>query len=249
MKIKFISIILILSIFFITCNDKKEYKNPNQCDFMKESGVIKLNTEMRFDIIPEVALSTEIGIYKTLVNFKIFNYGSELKINDGAIDNIYSIGLAPLIHLYNVNIDEVKISEEFDSKEYGKWGKGTVSIPNFYKFYQNVFISPLAYKKITQSPSNESHLILVRFISVELNKTLLGVFAGDYLTANIINDNYSQILTRQPISFTGSNSSQFWSNLMPVEIRNNKNDKMKDVKDLINPMNFQSNRFDEYTKR
>ena len=248
MKIKFILNIYILSIFFISCKDNIEWKNPSQCDYIKEKGAIKLNEELYYDIIPEVALSTEIGEkIKPVVNFKIFNYGNDLRVNDGALENIYSDGLAPLIHLYTLEPSDIKITNEFENDLYGKWGEGKVSIPEFGKNYENVFISPLAYQKIKGTISRNLYLILVRFISVNLNKSLVGVFVGDHKSAYIIDNNYSQIITKQTINFTGKNLSPFWKAILPEEVH--KNYLRLNGSELKDNKIFNLNHFDEFIRR
>ena len=222
MKIKIILNIYIFSLLLISCADKNEWKNPKQCEYIKEKGIVKLNEELRYDIIPEVAISTDKEKkLKPVVNFKIFNYGNDLRINDGAIENIYSDGLAPLIHFYTLEPDNIFITNEYDDEKYGNWGEGKVSIPNFSKNYENVFISPLAYKKIKENLSSDKYLILVTFISDNLNKSLVGVFVGDYKSAYIIENNYSQVLTKQPVSYIGKNLSSFWKTLSSEDLQKN----------------------------
>lgn len=210
---------VIVSLMMVGCQSKeKQQRNPNVCDFINESSCIKVNYEFRYDIIPRItygfntARKSDIG-----VEMEIFNYGRKLRINKYAIENIYSSMFAPISHFYIVSSENISITNTFNDETYGKWAKGHVVVSEFNRFFEDVFISPLAYNYMQEEQDDDNDcLVLVRLISPSDNSTFNGIFYGDNLTEWIISSNYQYIVTHNA-SFNTNNCGMFWKPLLSDE--------------------------------
>lgn len=220
MKLKYLFTLVIMALMIVACqSNEKQWRNPDACDFINESRCIKVNYEFRYDIIPRVtygfntARKSDIG-----VEMEIFNYGGKLRINKFAIENIYSSNFAPISHFYIVSSENISIINIFNDKTYGKWATGCVIVPEFNRFFEDVFISPLAYNYMQEEQDGDNDcLVLVRLISSSDNCTFNGIFYGDNLTEWIINSNYQYIVTYNAISFNTTNCGEFWKPLLSDE--------------------------------
>lgn len=220
MKFKYLFAFVIMSLMMIGCQSRKEqWRNPNACDFINESKCIKVNYEFRYDIIPRItyglntAKKSDIG-----VEMEIFNYGGMLHINKNAIENIYSSALAPISHFYVVSPENISITNTFNDETYGEWAKGRIVVPEFDRFFEDVFISPLAYNYMQEKQDDDNDcLVLVRLISLNSNCTFNGIFYGDYLAEMMICSNYQYIVTHSAVSFNTNNSGGLWKPLLTDE--------------------------------
>ncbi len=218
MKLNLI-LVLVTTIFVITsCQSKEEqWRNPNACDYIKEENRIKVNYVYSYDIIPRTVMgSIESSFSGVGVEMEIFNYGGMLQINTNAIENIYSPMFANISHFYVVSPKDISITNTFNDETYGKWAKGRVFVPDFNRLFENVFISPLAYNYMMHDkPQDDSDcLVLVRLITPKYNRTLNGIFYGNYLIEWIINSDYQHIDTHNGYFSPGG---EFWESLFTDE--------------------------------
>lgn len=211
-----------MCILATSCQNDKEFQHLlNQCNFIKDKGVIEATNQSEYDIIPEVSMintnnsfSIQLG-----VSFKIFNYGGGLRINLYAIENIYSATYVPNNHFYIVDPKDIEITQIHIDDTYGSWAKGDVFIPSFGKYYNDVFISPLTYKFLDSGSVMDDNtiIVLVRLIDYDNNSCFNGLFIGDYIIEYIINNHYPCINNNHLISHGSQNHWPLWKPLMTEE--------------------------------
>lgn len=209
----------VVSAFFMLMGcqrNAEEWKDPNQCDFIKESGLIKTHNELGYDIIPEVDFDPSNDALK--VSMSVYNYGGSLRINQRAVEKIYSAQLAQMSHYYVVNSDNVALLRRLDDETYGTYAFGNVHIPEFGKYFEDVFVSPLAYRHLNGVGKDDSDcLVLVRLMSIADNCVFNGLFLGDFKTNDIINYCYPDIVTNNAISFKVNGLPSLWKTLLTNE--------------------------------
>lgn len=219
MKIKYFFALVATALIMTTCQSKGEQSHiPDTCDFINKRNCIKVNYECNYDVIPRVTLNLNTARESDIgIKMEIFNYGGRLRINDYAIENIYSSALAPISHFYVVTSENISITNTFNDETYGKWARARVFVPEFNRLFEDVFISPLAYNYMQKEQEDDSDcLVLVRLISLSNNCTFNGIFYGDYLTKWIINSNYQHIVTPE-YCFNVNNCREFWTPLLTDE--------------------------------
>lgn len=124
--------------------------------------------------------------------------------------------LADRSHYYVITSNEISIIGTYYDKNYGSWAKGAVIVPNFNRYFDNVFISPLAYKNIKEK-NDDGCLILVRLIKAYENCTFTGVFYGEFKTGVIINSSYDDIITEENGGIADAIRGEFWKTLFSDE--------------------------------
>lgn len=206
-----------LAFVLVGCQEGDgEWKNPNQCDFIKESGHIKTHYELGYDIVLDVDFEPLSSGLK--VCMRVYNYGGALWINQSAIENIYSMQLAQLSHYYVVNSDNVTLFRQLDDEVYGTYAFGNVQLPNFGKYFEDVFVSPLAFRYLNETDKDDSDcLVLVRLMSISDNCVFNGLFLGDFKTEYIINNCYPDIVTNSTCSFKVNGQPTLWRPLLTNE--------------------------------
>lgn len=203
-------IILILTIFINTsCKKNKSTKdyelsvdNPtesiydpsnyyaNKGTYNQRYGIL-LRTMIKHDIKPNVSLQNKIDI-------SFYNYGENLIINRNILPDIFHSDYSNCIILKIIEKDNITISSEYDSPNYGLWGNASIKYKNIHS--QNVFISPLAMKHISNSNTHDKDiLIFTRFINPNDNLYKDCVFLGDYTMSDIISNYYHAINTHSVI--------------------------------------------------
>lgn len=204
----------------IACQSEEEqWHNPNVCNFITERKCIRVNYELRYDIIPRATYCfNPAGESYIGIEMEMFNYGGMLCINKYAIENIYSSMFAPICHFYIVSSENISIVNTFNDKTYGEWAKGDVVVPEFNRFFEDVFVSPLAYNHMQEELDDDNNcLVLVRLISSNYKYTFNGIFYGDNLTEWIINLSYQYIVTDYNACFNTSDCGELWKPLLTVE--------------------------------
>lgn len=243
MKLKYLFALVITVLMIVACQSNEEQRrNLYVCDFIKERNNIKVNYEYKYDIIPYATFGFKTASKSGVgVEMKLFNYGGKLRINESAIENIYSSNFAPISHFYVVSSENITIANVFDDKTYGKWATGRVIVPEFNRYFEDVFISPLAYKYLKEEQNNDNDcLVLVRLISTRNKCTYNGVFYGDYLIKWIINTNYQQIIINHDVTFNINNIGGFWKPLYTdEELKIYKEYQQKSVMNLLKGSNKQ----------
>lgn len=217
MKVNNIFAVVLAFFLLIGCQrNAEEWKDPNQCDFIKESGFIKTHYELGYDIVPGVDFDPSNDALK--VGMNVYNYGGGLRINQSAIENIYSAQLAQMSHYYVVHSDNVALLRRLDDEVYGTYAFGSVQLPEFGKYFEDVFVSPLAFRYLNEADKDDSDcLVFVRLMSISDNCVFNGLFLGDFKTEHIINNCYSDIVTNKTFSFKVKGQPTLWKSLLTNE--------------------------------
>lgn len=219
MKIYIFAIMFLTFILMLGCKNKsEEFVNPLICDFNKEDGTITQHPKHACDII---AVPTGLDIlapdrrwknYKDIpmphgVNLQIFNYGEDIIIMKGAIENIFISG-STLCYYYAIDAEQLHIDEIHNNETYGTWAIASISTEN--KSEHHVFISPLAYRFMMMNKEererDSNHLIYAKMIEPSENIFFNGVFVGDLETYSYVNERPDLVEYYHSVHFTGYSS-------------------------------------------
>lgn len=220
MKLTLLSILtaFISGIIFIGCGTEKENNSGNT--FLKDEYNISICEQTKYDVRSKITLEKNefTGRLDSKVNLNFFNYGGSIVIDPKYQEDIFA-SIAQYSQYYIVSSENITIENVTDDEIYGEWGIGNVDVPNYNRYFTDVFISPLALHKIN-SHDDDNYLLLAKFMCVETNSCFTGVFLCDHTVSYIVSSNYNNIITCQPISFQTDFNWNLRKELMPKDIHN-----------------------------
>lgn len=220
MKLTLLSILtaFISGILLIGCETEKE--NNLGETFLKNEYRINKSEQTKYDVSSKISLAKNefTGRLDTKVNLDFYNYGGNIIIDPKYQEDIFT-SIAQYSQFYIVSADNVTVKTVTNDEKYGNWGIANVDIPNYNRFFTDVFISPLALHKIN-SHDDDNYLILAKFMCVETNSCFTGVFLCDYTVSYIVSSNYNNIITYQPIYLKTDFNLNLRKELMPKDIHN-----------------------------
>lgn len=220
MKLTLLSILtaFISGILFIGCGTEKE--NNSGYTFLKDEYRINKSEQTKYDVSSKISLAKNefTGRLDAKVNLDFYNYGGNIIIDPKYKEDIFT-SIAQYSQFYIVSVDNVTVKTVTNDEKYGNWGIANVDIPNYNRFFTDVFISPLALHKIN-SHDDDNYLILAKFMCVETNSCFTGVFLCDHTVSYIVSSNYNNIITYQPIYFKTDFNLNLRKELMPKDIHN-----------------------------
>ena len=188
-------------------NDKAfpEYDSEKQVIYYKE----QLNQDVKADIISSYDFSSSMSVL--LCQFSFFNYGDDIRLFNGCLDDIFVTGLGKINVVYALsNNDEISVENKSKNDKYGDWGIANVRMINGKYSFDNVYITPLSLKNLDDE-KNEN-LIFVQF--VQNNKYMNVVFKGGPKENIIVEYNSDVIQSKSDFEYNidapQSGPGQFW---------------------------------------
>ena len=117
-----------------------------------------------------------------LCQLSFFNYGDDIRLFNGCLDDIFVTGLGKINVAYALSDnDEISVESKSNNEKYGDWGIANVRIINGKYSFVNVYMTPLSLKNYDDEKNK--NLIFVQF--VQNNKYMNVIFKGGY-NENII---------------------------------------------------------------
>lgn len=185
--------------------------------FHKRYGIL-LRSMHEYDIKPQVSIdyitfdklgNVDAGTDDIHIDFSFYNYDSPIRISNKVIPDIFMSKMSEKIYLFIVEDSEISQFVKFNSEKYGEWGNVTITKIELSVVAQNVIVTPLAAKFLSNRSYNDNGvLVFVRFenSSERLYKDYL--FLGDYMTGWLIKNHYNSINTKSNMWSAPDNS---WS--------------------------------------
>lgn len=214
-------IINALVILFITasCNSKstkewyREWKEKAQPEYDCKNQVIYFKEELDHDIKVDIAPFLDVdnnGNFNFKCQLSYFNYGDEIKLYTGLIDDVFSPDVGDINFAYALEeTDQIKIRKENISARYGEWYNVDLVLQGDY--VTEVFMTPLAVKAYKKE-GNTTSLIFIQFITK--NNFMNVLFSGGPKESVIVSDFPNLLLTRCMQSHSeednGVSLGRFW---------------------------------------
>lgn len=82
-----------------------------------------------------------------LCQLSFFNYGDDIRLFNGCLDDIFVTGLGKINVAYALSDnDEISVESKSNNEKYGDWGIANVRIINGKYSFVNVYMTPLSLK-------------------------------------------------------------------------------------------------------
>lgn len=194
-------------------------KDSYGCKYMKDNNSINIHEQTDCDVRSGVILQNNqfTGNLESKINLSFYNYGKDIIINPRYQEDNFIPFMSQCCQYYIVPSENIMIKNVTNNEDYGDWGIANVDVPNYNKYFTDVFVSPLAFKKINNH-DEDNYLLLAKFMSIDTNSCFLGVFLCDNTISYVVSYEYENIVINSPISFKTDFNWNLRQDLMPKDV-------------------------------
>lgn len=149
------------------------YIKDCESNFYKDSFTIVRHQSTKYDLVADVYIPIP-SIDDVLGQLNFFNYGGDIILFKGSMENIFINGIGSISLAFHVeNKELIEITNVHENETYGSWAYATVSCGN--SVVRDVFVTPLAYDTYENGDVSE-----LMFVIIESSKRYLAaVFKAD----------------------------------------------------------------------
>lgn len=196
-------------------------KDSYGCKFMKDKNSISIHEQTDCDVRSSIILQNNqfTGRLESKINLCFYNYGKDIIINPRYQEDNFLPFMSQCCQYYIVSSENIMMKNVTNDEIYGEWGIANVDVPNYNRYFTDVFISPLAFNKINNH-DDDNYLILAKFMSIDTNSCFIGVFLCDNTIAYVVSNEYDNIVINSPMSLETDFNLNLRKELMPKDIHN-----------------------------
>ena len=187
-------------------NTYPEYDQERQVIYYKE----ELEKDIKGDIYVPLNINNNTINQDITCEFSFFNYGENIRLFNGYIDDVFINNFGTIYYAYVVKIkDDIKINSIEHNTKYGDWALVDLAIGS--GFVYNVYMTPLSMKAYKNG--NQDGYIFFQFVNG--NKHMNVIFYGGPEECIIVSSCPNVILPRREYGMANidgliSGPGQFW---------------------------------------
>lgn len=184
-------------------NTDPEFSTKEKAIFFKElrNNDIQANVDFTID---------KRGAMQMGCSFSFFNYGGDISLFKGYIDDGYVNTLGTIVGSAVIeDAESIQINNRYHNDKYGDWA--IVSIETGLNGINDIFLTPLALKELEEG--DKENLILVVFADNDGQKIMKVIFHGTHVESLIIDKFVNNIVNNSSgFSMSGliTGPGQFW---------------------------------------